>query len=147
VEVITGVARRRRFTTEQKLAVVNEMLQPGMSISYVARRHELSPSLVFRWRRLMSEGGKEAVRVDEDVTASINDAAQLATREWCTERQVNLTLSLAFLALNSSGQRSKGRLHQHRASARSRPELGPGSFEISASFRAKYLPSARNKSK
>jgi transposase len=41
VEVITGVARRRRFTTEQKLLVVNETLQPGMSISYVARRHAL----------------------------------------------------------------------------------------------------------
>jgi transposase len=47
VEVITGVARRRRFTTEQKLAVVAETMQPGMSISYVARRHGLSPSLVF----------------------------------------------------------------------------------------------------
>jgi transposase len=70
VEVITGVARRRRFTTEQKLLVVNETLQPGMSISYVARRHGLSPSLVFRWRRLMSEGGKEAVRADEDVVAA-----------------------------------------------------------------------------
>jgi transposase len=70
VEVITGVARRRRFTTEQKLFVVNETLQPGISISYVASRHGLSPSLVFRWRRLMSEGGKEAVRVDEDVVAA-----------------------------------------------------------------------------
>ena len=66
----TGVARRRRFTTEQKLLVVNETLQPGLSISYVARRHGLSPSLVFRWRRLMSEGGKEAVRADEDVVAA-----------------------------------------------------------------------------
>ena len=70
VEVITGVARRRRFTTEQKLSVVSETLQPGMSISYVARRHGLSPSLVFRWRRLMSEGGKQAVRADEDVVAA-----------------------------------------------------------------------------
>jgi transposase len=46
-----GVARRRRLTAEQKLAVVAETMQPGMSISYVARRHGLSPSLVFRWRR------------------------------------------------------------------------------------------------
>ena len=67
VEIITGVARRRRFTTEQKLAVVAETMQPGMSISYVARRHGLSPSLVFRWRRLMTEGGQEAVRADDDV--------------------------------------------------------------------------------
>ena len=48
VEVITGVARRRRFSTELKLAVVAETMQPGMSVSYVARRHGLSPSLVFR---------------------------------------------------------------------------------------------------
>jgi transposase len=67
VEIITGVARRRRFTTEQKLAVVAETMQPGMSISYVARRHGLSPSLVFRWRRLMTEGGQRAVRADDDV--------------------------------------------------------------------------------
>ena len=45
VEVITGVARRRRFPMDQKLAVVAETMQPGMSISYVARRHGLSPSL------------------------------------------------------------------------------------------------------
>ena len=70
IEVIAGVARRRRFTPEQKLAVVAETLQPGMSISYVARRYGLSPSLVFRWRRLMSEGGKEAVRADDDVVAA-----------------------------------------------------------------------------
>ena len=70
VELITGVARRRRFTTEQKLAVVAETMQPGLSISYVARRHGLSPSLVFRWRQLMSEGGKQAVRVDDDVVGA-----------------------------------------------------------------------------
>src|SRR6266576_6931188 len=67
VEVITGVARRRRFSTDLKLAVVAETMQPGMSVSYVARRHGLSPSLVFRWRQLMSEGGKEAVRADDEV--------------------------------------------------------------------------------
>src|SRR5216110_3150986 len=67
VEVITGVARRRRFSTDLKLAVVAETMQPGMSISYVARRHGLSPSLVFRWRRLMSEGSRQAVRADDEV--------------------------------------------------------------------------------
>jgi len=70
VEVISGIARRRRFSTELKLAVVGETMQPGMSISYVARRHGLSPSLVFRWRRLMSEGGREAVQADDAVVAA-----------------------------------------------------------------------------
>jgi hypothetical protein len=34
VEVITGVARRRRFSTELKLALVAESMQPGMSVSW-----------------------------------------------------------------------------------------------------------------
>jgi transposase-like protein len=62
-----AVTRRRRFTAEQKLSVVAETMQPGMSFSDVGRRHGLSPSLVFRWRRLMTEGGQEAVRGDDKV--------------------------------------------------------------------------------
>jgi len=85
VEVISGVARRRRFPTEQKLAIVAETFQPGMSISYVARRHGLAPSLVFRWRRLMSEGGKEAVRADDDVVAA-SEARKLEERVRDLER-------------------------------------------------------------
>jgi transposase len=39
VEVFSGVQRRRRYSLDQKLAVLAEASQPGMSISYVARRH------------------------------------------------------------------------------------------------------------
>src|SRR5438309_10912469 len=76
VEVITGVARRRRFSTDLKLAVVAETMQPGMSISYVARRHGLSPSLVWR---LMTEGGHEAVRADDEVVPA-SDVRRLEER-------------------------------------------------------------------
>jgi hypothetical protein len=57
-----------------KLAIVAETMQPGMSISYVARQHGFSPSLVFRWRRLMCQGGKEAVRANDEVALSLIDA-------------------------------------------------------------------------
>jgi putative transposase len=76
VEVISGVARRRRFSTELKVGLVAETMQPGSSVSYVARRHGLSPSLLFRWRRLMSEGGKEAVRADDAVVAAADDGGR-----------------------------------------------------------------------
>lgn len=87
VEVISGVARRRRFTAEQKLAIVAETMQPGMSISYVARSHGLSPSLVFRWRRLMTDGGREAVRADDDVVPA-SEARRLEERVRELERQL-----------------------------------------------------------
>jgi len=50
--------------------VVREAAQPGMTVSYIARKHGISPSLVFRWRRLMAEGGKEAIKADEQVVSS-----------------------------------------------------------------------------
>ena len=69
VEVLAGIQRRRRYSVDQKLAVLEEAAQPGMTISYIARRHGISPSLIFGWRRRMSEGGKEAVRADDEVVA------------------------------------------------------------------------------
>lgn len=97
IEVISGVARRRRFTTEQKLAIVAESMQPGMSMSYVARQHGLSPSLVFRWRRLMSEGGREAVCADDGVVPA-TEARRLEERVRDLERLLGRkTLELEIL--------------------------------------------------
>jgi len=84
VEVFAGIQRRRRYTAEQKMALVQEASQPGMTISYVARRHGIAPSLIFGWRRRMSEGGKEAIRADDEVVAK---AEVLALRRQVRELQ------------------------------------------------------------
>ena len=69
IEVITR-SQRRRHSIDDKLRILQEASQPGMTVSYVARRHGISPNLVFHWRRRMAEGGKEAVRVDDAVVSS-----------------------------------------------------------------------------
>ena len=45
-------------------------MPPGSSVSFVARRYGLSPSLLFRWKRRMIEGGHEAVAADEEVVGT-----------------------------------------------------------------------------
>lgn len=45
-------------------------MQPGSSVSFVARRYGLSPSLLFTWKRRMVEGGHQAVQADEDVVGT-----------------------------------------------------------------------------
>jgi transposase len=55
-EVISVVQRRRRWTTEQKLALVEEAMRPGSSVAGVADRHGMSRSLLFEWRRQAREG-------------------------------------------------------------------------------------------
>ena len=65
VEVITSVQRRRRWTAEQKKAMVEEAEQPGNSISSVARKYEVHPNQLFKWRRLIHEGGLQAAQSEE----------------------------------------------------------------------------------
>jgi transposase len=38
-----------------------------MSVSYVARKYDIAPNLLFRWRRLMREGGLSAIQANEPV--------------------------------------------------------------------------------
>jgi transposase len=70
VEVITSVQRRRRWSVAEKVRLVEEAMQPGMSVSSVARRAGISPSQLFDWKRRMLEGGHAAVEADEDVVAA-----------------------------------------------------------------------------
>lgn len=70
VEVITSVQRRRRWTTAEKVRLVEEAMQAGSSVSLVARRAGVSPSQLFAWKRRMLEGGTTAVQADDDVVAA-----------------------------------------------------------------------------
>ena len=67
VEVVTSVQRRRRWSPEEKRALVEEAEQPGMSISAVARKYGIHPNQLFKWRKLMYAGALSAMRADEEV--------------------------------------------------------------------------------
>ena len=70
IEIITDGGRRRRWSAAEKLRIVEETLDDRASISVVARRNGVAPNLLYRWRRLMLEGGSVAVTEDDDVTSN-----------------------------------------------------------------------------
>ena len=59
--------RRRRFTSEQKRALLDDAARPGGSISATARRYGVAPSLLFQWKRLMDDAGDEGLEANEPV--------------------------------------------------------------------------------
>jgi transposase len=67
VEVITGVQRRRRWTPDEKLALVQQTFEPGKSVSLVARQAGVSASQLFQWRKAYTEGSLVAVGANEPV--------------------------------------------------------------------------------
>jgi transposase len=43
--------RRRLWSDEEKRRIVAETLEPGASVSTIARRHDLNANMLFTWRR------------------------------------------------------------------------------------------------
>ena len=61
MEVITGIGRRRRWSSEEKARIVAESLDPATTASAVARRYGLHVSQLFTWRQqLAASAAREA---------------------------------------------------------------------------------------
>lgn len=55
IEIRTPV-KRRRHSKQFKALVLEETLQPGVSIAAVAQRHNLNANLIHKWRRTAERG-------------------------------------------------------------------------------------------
>ena len=53
---VLGAERRRRWSYDEKVRLVEETLQVGETVCGVARRHGVAHSLLFTWRRQARQG-------------------------------------------------------------------------------------------
>jgi transposase len=72
VEVFTGLGRRRLWTAEEKASIVAESHAEEGGVSLVARRHGLSPSQLFAWRRAAREGSDAEASASTFVPAIVD---------------------------------------------------------------------------
>jgi site-specific DNA recombinase len=73
-------------------------------------RSEVRPTRIERRARLVSAISRGRRWLDEMVSGSVTDFQQIATRQKCSIRQVNMTISLAFLAPDLVRAAVEGRL-------------------------------------
>jgi len=92
LEIISGVERRRRWSAADKLRIVAEADEPGSKVAEVARRHEISRSILWTWRKQARAGELTAsdplgflavvvdtsIAVDAPITASNAPPAALS---------------------------------------------------------------------
>jgi transposase len=82
IDILSGPERRRRWAAAEKVAIVNETYEPGVTVSLVARRHGIAPNQLFHWRKLATQGALTAAgRGEEVVPASDYRALQNQVRE------------------------------------------------------------------
>jgi len=63
VEVLAGPERRRRWSSEQKQAIVAAAFAPGAVVRDVARQADVTSSLIYRWRRDLQAAANGFARV------------------------------------------------------------------------------------
>ena len=63
VEVLSGPERRRRWSAEQKRSIVAEAFAPGASVCEVARRRDVVPGQIYRWRHDLRSIAAEFAKV------------------------------------------------------------------------------------
>ena len=73
-------------------------------------KSEVRPTRIERRARLVSAIARGRRWLDEIVSGSVTDVEQIAARQKCSVRQVNMTISLAFLAPELVRAAVEGRL-------------------------------------
>lgn len=59
ITVFSGPERRRRWSDEERLEILNEAFAPGACVAEVARRRDVSTALVYTWRRKLRDAHAE----------------------------------------------------------------------------------------
>jgi transposase len=63
-EIISRVERRRKWSSEEKVKILTEVLEPGATVSAVADRNGVSRSQVYAWKRLAQSGGISGISLN-----------------------------------------------------------------------------------
>lgn len=70
---VLGPEKRRRRSVQEKIAIVQQSLEPGMTVSLFARQHGVAASQLFLWRKQYQEGrlaaGEQVVPASELASA------------------------------------------------------------------------------
>jgi len=72
---VLGAERRRRWSYDEKVRLVEETLQAGETVCGVARRHGVAHSLLFTWRRQARQGRLDGDSVPALVAVEITPVA------------------------------------------------------------------------
>src|SRR5262245_61199536 len=95
IEVITSVERRRRWSAAEKERLVSASLEPGASVSAVAREAGIHPSQLYGWRRQLLRRSPvasfAAVRIAAEAAPSDLPAGGLIEVEFANGSRMRIT--------------------------------------------------------
>jgi len=66
--------KRKRYTPEEKVKILREVLEDGKQVSHVAEKYGLHPNNIFNWRKQLFEEGRQAFEIKRtDITGKAEE--------------------------------------------------------------------------
>jgi transposase-like protein len=57
------MGKRKRYTGEEKVTILREVVEEGKSVSSVAEAHGVHPNMILSWRKQMFEGALHTFQI------------------------------------------------------------------------------------
>ncbi len=105
VEVITSVERRRRWSSSEKQQLVSASLEPGASVSAVAREAGIQPGQLYGWRRQLgvrARSGFAPVRIAPEAASAGLAGPGTIEIEFATGARMRITGAVDAAALTAA---------------------------------------------
>src|SRR5262245_20518391 len=83
-EIIEVVERRRRWPVEATLRILDEVLQPGASVSAVADRHGVARILLYQWLKQVRERRMPGLSLKPAAAATFAPVSVVTEAKDCT---------------------------------------------------------------
>jgi transposase len=91
IELFTGAGRRRAWTPDEKAAIIAESCSGAETVCATARRHGLTPTQLFTWRRearkRAAQNGEPSLFVPAVIETTVASQAPAARRRSCGPRR------------------------------------------------------------
>jgi transposase len=113
--VLVGRERRRRWTTPEKLRLVEESFAPGVTVAEVARRHEVHPNQLHGWRKEARLGSRSMAPGPQGCFAAVEIAGEVALPAPAVIPEVPPSLMIEVVLRNGRVVRFPERIGARRA--------------------------------
>ena len=118
IELITGEARRRPWTAEEKARILAESFQPGAKVADVARRHGMNRSLLWNWRHEARKRGADGERTFVPISGSGAPTGQDYLAQFTTNGQTPAGPHIYVPLTTHRSNARHGKVASHRSHSR-----------------------------
>ena len=89
------MGRRKRYTAEEKVGILREVLEEGKSISQTAEKYGVHPNNVMAWRKQLIEGGVQTFQIKRSDISSKAEERKVAALEGKIKQKDEVIAELA----------------------------------------------------